>query len=171
MIGVMTRSKSCSGTWGNFSTARQPKTSALEKDEGAGGRATASKRVVETASIIAGLAGRGGIAGQGEKDLVEARIAQGEVADLDAATDESFERRGRFRRAAGNHGKPRVVVAALDGGAESRFEKQHRTVELRRVDQRDMKVAGADRRLELAAGSLGDLAAVVDHGDAFGKLV
>ena len=40
MIGVMTRSNSCSGTCLNFSTARQPKTSALESAEGAGGRST-----------------------------------------------------------------------------------------------------------------------------------
>ena len=40
MIGVMTRSKSCSGTCLNFKTARQPKTSALESAEGAAGRST-----------------------------------------------------------------------------------------------------------------------------------
>ena len=40
MIGVITRSNSCSGTCLNFRTARQPNTSALEKAEGAGGRAT-----------------------------------------------------------------------------------------------------------------------------------
>ena len=70
-------------------------------------------------------------------------------------------------------GRPagRTLGAALDRMSETRFEKGCRLVEPGRIGKRDMQEAGAGRRLQLAAGALGDLLAVVDDGDARGKLV
>ena len=52
MIGVMTRSKSCSGKCRNFSTARHPKTRAFEKAEGGAGGGVAVS-LNGSASVIA----------------------------------------------------------------------------------------------------------------------
>src|SRR5690606_32313242 len=82
ITGVITRSKSCSGTCLNFSAARQPNTSALDRAEGRGGRATGRSRGVSVGSGVMHVLPvlvHPGAAGQREEHLLQAGIAQREA--------------------------------------------------------------------------------------------
>ena len=131
-----------------------------------GGHACCSSRVAGTASRL------GGVAGEGEEDLVEARLA---------------EREARATRDAGPASSPTAAAPpsasaqATDSAAGSALERHRRRAAAAAPaaaagrcagsTQPDVQRAGADRGLELRRGALGDDPAVVDDGDAVGELV
>src|SRR4051794_20320224 len=105
MTGVTVTSSSCSGTCLTFSMPRQPNVSAVDSPPGRGGRAVvamawrtaavSAPSAVEVAALMTAprsrrlvLEGRivlvGQVAGQCQEDLVQARLAQGELGDSDA---------------------------------------------------------------------------------------
>src|SRR5262249_998461 len=123
-------SSSISGTCLILSRARQPKAAEAAHAPGGSGRGPAGRPGGGAVAGAAGAAGRvvmtipswwpgggprgcrggtgGGLAGEGEEHLVEARLAEGELADGDARPAEFGHRRrrllaGRLRGAAAQH--------------------------------------------------------------------
>ena len=112
----------------------------------------------------------GRVPGQGEEHLVEARLAIGELAHLDAGVGERGERpvgvAGARRR--GERGGIGLEAHCL----VERVGEDHLGVgPAPGVAQAHPQAPGADRRLQLAARALGDHLPVVDDRDPIGQLV
>src|SRR5687767_8571064 len=80
----------------------------------------------------------GCVPGEGEEDLIEAWVSQGEVAKLDAARDQGCQRLARFDRAADGDGELGIRPVALSSPAELCLQQPRGGIEMRRVDERNM---------------------------------
>ena len=120
---------------------------------------------------------RGLAAGEREEDLVEAGLAEREVAHPDPGAGETAERvRGELagglgavlgRDASGDDGRVGLVV---DGDLAA-GDQVAGAVPVGRVQEPDPDAGAADGVLQLAAGARGDHPAVVDDGDPVGEPV
>ena len=146
MIGVITRSKSCSGTCLNFSTARQPKTSALESAEGAGGRGTARARCRSDVAHAALLrfAASLPVSAKNTSSRLGLPIEKS-ASSMPAAISAASASFARLRRA-GHDRQLGAFDAALDAGAEMRFEQPRGFVEPRRIGERHVQEARSRSR-------------------------
>jgi hypothetical protein len=118
------------------------------------------------------------VAGEGEEHLVQAGLAEGELADGDAGAGKLGDRGHRAlaarpsRGACGDRGgQRRRVGPGLDGHAEEPGENRPGVCSLRRVGQPDPQDSAAGRGLELAGRAFGDDRAVIDDRDPAGELV
>ena len=162
MIGVITRSKSCSGTCLNLSTARQPKTSALENAEGAGGRATCVRLVhglLLPGERAKNTSSRLGLPIEKSASSMPASMSAPSAAFASCGVFATIDKRRALDAAldACRPGAPRVACAASSSRAGSA------TATCRKPEP----VATFSSRLR----ALGDLLAVIDDGDARGELV
>ena len=113
------------------------------------------------------------LTGQLEKDVVERRSPEADVADADPRATELGGRlldedKALARR---RQGQPvRTPVFLRDAATDPR-ERCLGLVALSDVGQLDLEDLAADVVLELVARSLGDHAAVVDHGDLVRELI
>ncbi|CAM5269534.1 hypothetical protein STENM223S_02555 [Streptomyces tendae] len=128
-------------------------------------------------SCAGAVRGAGVVAGQREEDLVEARLAEGEVVDGDACAGQLGERPCRLVGGG-------VAGRGVEPGGERHgvgFQLHLREQQVAQqplgvgtalgVAQPHMDGTGAHGRLELALGALGDHPALVDHGDPGRELV
>jgi hypothetical protein len=117
------------------------------------------------------------VAGEGQEHLVEAGLAEGEVVDQHAGACQLGQGAGGLLvgRGPGADGDARGQRQRVGLGLHLRVEHG---VEhplglslLRRLAQPQVHGPGADGRLQLAGGALGNHLAVVDHGDPTGQPV
>ena len=107
--------------------------------------------------------------GEGEEDLVEARLPQREVGDPDADRDSSAT--AWAARSPSAHDADRAAGRIQVDRVERLRQDALGLRSLVGVEQAHVQRAGADGGLELARRALGDHLAVVDDGDAVGELV
>ena len=118
-----------------------------------------------------GLLGRvvdlvvGRVPGQGEEHLVEARLAIGELADLDAGVGERGDAPGWRRRCPPSRTRPARIGLEAHCRVERAGEDRLGVGPAPGVAQAHPQAPGADRRLQLAARALGDHLPVVDDRD------
>jgi hypothetical protein len=110
------------------------------------------------------------VPGQRQEDLVQARLAEGELRDPDAGPRQLRhpERRALRVGAGGRHGSR---IGLQGDGADGSLEELRGLGSALGVQQTDVQCPCADRRLELTGRALGDDAAAVDDGDPVGELV
>ena len=115
----------------------------------------------------AGGLGRGGLAGQGQEDVIEVRGVDGQPVHLDRRLGKLIEQVAQG---------PRIPVAwDLQGErlvvARRRADRARRRVQVPRHGEVQPDVAAGDAALELRGAALGDDAAVVEHRDPAGELI
>jgi hypothetical protein len=118
------------------------------------------------------------LAGEGEEHLVEARLAERELADAHARPAKSGHRCGRLLtgRAPGaggrdSGGQQDRIGSLVDRRTQEPGERPPGQRPLRRFGQPDPQGAGASRGFELAGCPFGDHGPVVDDRDPGGELV